>query len=95
MFISGYANTEKVFYSLNNLLEILNFDNVVKVKTAVFTHKILKKEDMPAIFSDFIIPAVDTHSHKTRYATQGKFYRTNIRKDYCKFMFRYKAVQVS
>ena len=42
-----------------NLLEILNFDNVVNFKTAVFTHKILKKKDIPAIFSDFIISAVD------------------------------------
>ena len=25
-----------------NLLEILNFDNIVKFKTAVFTHKIFK-----------------------------------------------------
>ena len=32
-----------------NLLEILNFDNVVNFKTAVFTHKILKKKDIPAI----------------------------------------------
>ena len=45
-----------------NLQEILNFDNIVKFKTAVFTHKILKKKEIPAIFSDFIIPAVDIHS---------------------------------
>ena len=53
-----------------NLLEILNFDDIVKFKTAVFTHKILKKKDIPAIFSDFIIPEVDIPSHKTRYATK-------------------------
>ena len=76
-----------------NLLEILNFDNVVNFKTAVFTHKILKKEDMPAIFSDFIIPAVDIHSHKTQYANQGNLYRTSIRTNYGEFMFRYRAVQ--
>ena len=34
-----------------NLLEILNFDNTVKFKTAVFTHKIPKKKDIPAILS--------------------------------------------
>ena len=50
-----------------NLLEILNFDNIVKFKTAVFTLKILKKKETPAIFSDFIIGTVDIHSHKTRY----------------------------
>ena len=52
-------------------------------KNIVFTHKILnKKKDIPAIFSDFIIPTVDIHSHKTRYATQGNLYRTNTRTDY-------------
>ena len=52
-----------------NLLQIFNFDNFVKFKTAVFTHKILKKRGIPAIFSDTIIPAVDIHSHKTQFAT--------------------------
>ena len=33
-------------------------------------------------------------SHKTRYATQGNLYRTSIRTDYGKLVFRYKAVQV-
>ena len=56
------------------LLEILNFGNIVKFKTAVFTHKILKKKEIPAIFSDFIIPAVDIHSHKTRYTTQENLF---------------------
>ena len=52
-------------------------------KNIVFTHKILnKKKDIPAIFSDFIIPTVDIHSHKTWYATQGNLYRTNTRTDY-------------
>jgi len=77
-----------------NLLEILNLDNILKFKTAVFTHKILEKKDIPAIFSDFIIPAEDIHPHKTRYATQGNLHRSSIRTDYGKFMFRYKAVQV-
>ena len=57
-----------------NLLEILNFDNIVKFKTAVFTRKILKKKEIPAIFSDFIISAVDIHSHKTRYTTQENLF---------------------
>ena len=80
---------ESLYY---NLLEILNFDNIVKFKTAVFIHKIFKKKEIPAIFSDFIIPAVDIHSHKTRYTTQENLFWTNIRTDYGKFMFRYKAV---
>ena len=46
------------------------------------------------MFSDFIIPAVDIHSHKTRHATQGNLYITNIRTDYGKYMFKYKAVEV-
>ena len=46
------------------------------------------------MFSDFIILVINIHSHKTRYATQGNLYITNIRTDYGKYMFRYKAVQV-
>lgn len=70
-----------------NLLQIFNFDNFVKFKTAVFTHKILKKRGIPAIFSDTITPAVDIHSHKTQFATRGNFYSTNIRTDYSRQIF--------
>ena len=44
---------ENIQHHILYLLEILNFDNIVKFKTAVFTHKILKKKDIPAMFSDF------------------------------------------
>ena len=48
-----------------NLLEIFSFDNMVKFKTAVFTHKSLKKKDIPAIFSDFIKEiCIKQHSHR-------------------------------
>ena len=77
-----------------NLLEILIFDNIVNFKTAVFTHEILEKKDIPAIISDFIIPAVDIHSHKTQYATKKICTEKAFAQDYGKFMFRYKAVQV-
>ena len=45
------------------------------------------------MISDFIIPAVDIHSHKTQYANQGNLYRTSIHTNYGEFMFRYRAVQ--
>lgn len=48
-----------------NLLEIINFDNIIKFNSTVFTLKILdkKKKDFPPIFSSFVMPAVDLHSH--------------------------------
>ena len=81
-----------------NLLEILNFDNIVNFKTAVFTHEILKKKDIPAIISDFIIPAVDIHSHKTRYATkeictEQAFAQTKA--NLCLDIRQFKCVKVS
>ena len=54
--------------------KILNFDNFVKFKIAVSTHKILIKKGIPAIFSDTIIPVVDVHSHKTQFATWENFF---------------------
>ena len=76
-----YKCTRNIFFAHSrehstpfyNLLEILNFDNMGKFKTAVFTPKILKKKGIPAIFCDLIILAVDIHSHKTRHATRGNF----------------------
>ena len=59
------AHSRKHSTPYYNLLEILNFDNTLSFKTAALTHKILQKKDIPAVFSDFIIPAVDIHSHKT------------------------------
>ena len=42
--------------------KILDFDNIVKFKTAVFPYKNLRKKGIPAIFSDFITPAVELYT---------------------------------
>ena len=42
--------------------KILDFDNILKFKTAVFPHKNLRKKGIPAIFSDFITPAVELYT---------------------------------
>ena len=64
-----WLTLENIKHHIIICCKILNFDNFVKFKIAVFTHKILKKKGIPAIFSDTIIPAVDIHSHKTQFAT--------------------------
>ena len=60
-----FAHSRERSTSYYNLLEILNLDDIAKSKTVVFTHKILEKKGIPAISSDFIIPAVDIHSQNS------------------------------
>ena len=42
--------------------KILDFDNIVKFKTAVFPYKNIRKKGIPATFSDFITPAVELYT---------------------------------
>ena len=70
------------------LLDTLKLDNIFKLKTATFTHKIRNnKECIPVIFSDFVLPA-------TRYASDQNLYRIYVRTNYGKFTFKYRAALI-
>ena len=77
------------------LLDILKLDNIFKLKTATFTHKILNnKECIPVIFSDFVLPAASIYPHNTRYASDQNLYRIYVRTNYGKFTFKYRAALI-
>ena len=71
------------------MLGILKRDDILQFIITNFTHKILNNEArIPAVFSDFTSTKLDTPP------THGNLYKTGIRTDYGRFMFRYKAAQI-
>ena len=63
----------QVFYKL---LDILKFDNIVKLSTCILAQKIFNKS---------------SHITRTRYASKGNFHRPKVRTNTGKFTFVYVA----
>ena len=60
------------------LLEILELNNIYKMKIALFARKIQNdKNSIPAVFSGALTLASEIHCHHTRYASRQNFYRIN------------------
>ena len=75
MFFAHRTESAKIKYAL---LEILELNNIYKLRIALFVHKIQKimiKKGIPAIFSDALTPASEIHCHNTRYASSQNFDR--------------------
>ena len=71
-----FAHSRESSHPYYKLLDILKLDNIFNLKIATFTHTILNnKECIPAIFSDFVLPAASIHSQNTRYASDQNLYR--------------------
>jgi hypothetical protein len=85
-FIKNNENLDPYY----NLLDILKIHDIITLKIATFTHKILKNPFLvPVLFSDFLLAASSVHSHNTRYAANKNLHRTAIRTNYGKFTFKY------
>ena len=66
-----------------NLLSILKIDNIFRLKTAVFTYKLINKiNNVPIIFINTISTASSQHSHSTRFAKNQNFKRSKARTNY-------------
>jgi hypothetical protein len=94
-------NCVRSFFFVNNrqsaspyyqLLEILKFENIVKLKTAILTHKLfVNPSSVPSLFHNFLMPVKNIHSYNTRHAARCNFYRPKIRTNFGKFTFKYSA----
>ena len=62
--------------SYYNLLDILKFDNIFKLKVALFAHKIINDPTgIPTIFSGTPPLASDCHGNYTRFVSNLNFHR--------------------
>jgi flagellin-specific chaperone FliS len=56
-----------------NLMEILKFENIFKLKIAEFSYKIVNgRSNIPSIFLEFVRPAYQQHSYNTRFASDQR-----------------------
>ena len=66
MFFAGSRESSQVLYKL---LDILEFDNIVKLRTCVLAHKIFNKSSyIPSLFHDSLTIVSSLHKYNTRYA---------------------------
>jgi hypothetical protein len=77
------------------MLEILKVDNIMKLKMAVFIHKIINcNSTIPPFFTEFLMPVQNVHSHFTRYSASQNLHKPYVRTNYGKFTFKYSATEV-
>ena len=89
MFFTDSIELSKVFYKL---VDILKFDNIVKLRTCLLALKILKKSSsIPSLFYDSLRAVSNLHKYNTRYASKGNFRRPKVRTNTGKFTFVYVA----
>ena len=78
-----------------SLLGILKLDNVLKLKIANFTYKILNEpSNVPNIFSTYVTPASTSHTYDTRFASKENFSRPKVRTSYGKFTFQVSSSKI-
>ena len=90
MFFTDSIELSKVFYKL---VDILKFDNIVKLRSCPFALKIFNKSSsIPSLFYDSLRAVSNLHKYNvTRYASKGNFHRPKIRTNTGKFTFVYVA----
>ncbi len=78
-----------------NLLKILKFDNIFKLKISIFTYKIIHdKTNIPTVFSQTIQLASTCHSYNTRFAAKQNFGRPKVRTNYGVHTFNFVSSQI-
>ena len=70
------AHSRENTTSYYNLVDILKFDNIFKLKVALFAHKIIyDPTGIPTIFSGTPPLASECHSHYTRFVSNLNFHK--------------------
>ena len=90
-----FANSRGNATPYYNLLDILKFDNIFKLKVALFAHKIINNPaGIPTIFSGTLPLASDFHSHYTRFVSNLNFRRSLIHNNYGASTFPFIASKI-
>ena len=92
MFFAHKIESAKIYHAL---LEILELNNICKLRIALFVHKIQNdKKGIPAIFSDALTPASEIHCHNTRYAWSQNFYSISTTTRHRQSTFQFSASKI-
>ena len=90
-----FASKKENPISYMNLLSVLKIDNIFKLKTAVFTYKLINKNNnVPVTFMNTISTASSQHSYTNRVAESQNFIRSKARKNYRVFTFRFVSSKI-
>jgi hypothetical protein len=78
-----------------NLMEILKFENIFKLKIAEISYKIVHgRSNIPSIFLEFVRPAYQQHSYNTRFASNLNFVRPKVKTNYGKHTFQFVVSKI-
>ena len=81
--------------SYYNLLDILKFDNIFKLKVGLFAHNIINDPTgITTIFSGTLPLASDCHSHYTRFVSNLNFHSPQINNNYGASTFSFIASKI-
>ena len=63
-----------------NLLGILKFENIYRLKVLLFTNKLKNdKSNTPVVLLNILTPASEIHPYNTRYAANQNFFKLSVR----------------
>ena len=92
MFFAHSRDNATPYY---NLLGILKFENVYKLKDALCTHKILNgSTNISTVFHRSLMRASEIHTYNTRFASKLNFHRPKANNDYGTSTFAFVSSQL-
>ena len=78
-----------------NLLEILKFEIIYRLKVSLFTHKFKNdKSNTPAVLLNILTPSSEIHPYNTRYAANQNFFKPSVRTNYGVSTFKFSAIKI-
>ena len=90
-----FAHGREHVDSYYNLLGILKFENIYRLKVSLFIYKFKNdKSNTPAVLLNILIPASDIHSYNTRYAANQNFFKPSVRTNYGISTFKFSAIKI-
>ena len=90
-----FAHGREHVDSYYNLLGILKFENIYRLKVSLFIYKFKNdKSNTPAVLLNILIPASDIHSYNTRYAANQNFFKPSVRTNYGISTFKFSATKI-
>ena len=90
-----FANGREHVTPYYNLLGILKFENIYRLKVSLFAYKFKNdKSNTPAVLLDILTPASDIHSYNTRYASNQNFFKPSVCTNYGTSTFKFSATKI-
>ena len=90
-----FAHSRENATSYYNLLDILKFDNILKLKVALFAHNIINDPTgIPTIFSGTLPLAFDCRIHYNRFVFNLNFHRPQINNNHGASTFSFIASKI-